>query len=199
MQRCNRIVADLLSFARRHTPERALMDVTELLTATLAMRDRHLQAKGVWPRLCVDLGLPKVVADAHQLQQVVLNIIINAEHALRESGKTLRINAERVTRPAGPPAGEWLAIRIDTDGPPIPREARAKIFEPFFTTKAKDEGTGLGLAICLRIVRDHGGTIDVESGDDGTTFTILLPVPAETVGEEAEGEAEGSPGQRLAS
>lgn len=195
VQRCNRIVADLLGFARRHTPERVLMDVSEVLTRTLAMRDRHLQARGLWPRLCLDPGLPTVFADEHQLQQVFLNIIINAEHALRERGTTLRITAECTSRRQSG-SGEWLAVRIFNDGPQIPPEAQARIFEPLFTTKDKDEGTGLGLAISLRIIRDHGGDIEVESDEGGTTFTILLPASEKRA--EAGGDAEAGD-RRLAS
>ena len=194
VQRCNRIVADLLSFARRNAPERVRLDVSEVLTHTLAMRDRHLQARGLWPRLALEPNLPLVVADPHQLQQVFLNIIINAEHALRERGTTLRVTAERsFQRPAS--TGEWLEVRIFNDGPPIPADVRARIFEPFYTTKGKEEGTGLGLAICRRVIGEHGGTIEVESDEEGTSFTILLPASA------AEAAGAGSPqiGHRMAS
>ena len=73
---------------------------------------------------------------------------------------------------------DGLVVTFYNDGPPIPPDVLPRIFEPFFTTKAEDEGTGLGLAICRRIVREHGGEIDVETGPDGTTFRVLLPVTA---------------------
>jgi signal transduction histidine kinase len=174
VQRCNRIVADLLSFARRHSRERAVVDIDEVLTSTLSMRERHLQSHGLFARIAVSPEVPKIFADAHQLQQVFLNIVVNAEHALRERGTTLRITAER-TPPPGGIGRDWLAVRFYNDGPPIPVAAQPRIFDPFFTTKGKDEGTGLGLAICRRIVREHGGDIYVESGLEGTTFTLLLP------------------------
>jgi two-component system NtrC family sensor kinase len=172
VQRCNRIVADLLSFARRHTRERTVMDVGAVLASTMALRERHILARGLSARLDLSPILPRVVADAHQLQQVFLNILVNAEHALRERGTTLQITAEPSSRPG--PLGEWLAIRFFNDGPPIPPAVRARIFDPFFTTKG-EEGTGLGLAICRRIVREHGGDIEVESTSEGTTFSLLLP------------------------
>lgn len=172
VQRCNRIVADLLSFAGRHAPARHPVDIPDLLAQTLELRDRHLQAKGLERELAVDEGIPDVVADPHQLQRVFLNILINAEHALRDSGHVLRVGAERIRRFG---TMEWVAIHFYNDGPPIPREMISRIFDPFFTTKGVDEGTGLGLAICRRIVREHGGEIEVSSSAEGTTFTVLLP------------------------
>jgi two-component system NtrC family sensor kinase len=174
VQRCNRIVGDLLAFARRQTSEPTLIDIGEVLTSTLELRDRHLQTRGIWPVLCLAPELPLIFADPHQLQQVFVNIIVNAEHALRERGSTLRVTAEPF---AGERGGieDGVAIRIFNDGPPIPKETLPRIFDPFFTTKGKEEGTGLGLAICRRIVREHGGQIYVETGAAGTTFEILLP------------------------
>jgi signal transduction histidine kinase len=175
VERCRRIVGNLLSFGRRHPPERAAVDLVPVLRATFEMRERHIRAAGVRPRLRIAPGLPRVVADSHQLQQVFLNIVINAEQALREQGTTLSIGASSATNGV---AGEWLVIDFFNDGPPIPPEALPQIFDPFFTTKSAEEGTGLGLAICQRIVREHGGELDVESGERGTTFRVRLPVAA---------------------
>jgi signal transduction histidine kinase len=175
VMRCNRIVSNLLSFARRHAPERTEVRIDEVLARTLELRDRHLQSAGIVPRFFVAPALPIVTGDEHQLQQVFVNILVNAEHALRERGSTLSI----VVEPAAgdrPGAAGRLAIRFFNDGPPIPETLLPRIFDPFFTTKAAEEGTGLGLAICLRIVREHGGDIEVSSDRDGTTFTILLPI-----------------------
>lgn len=178
VKRCNRIVGDLLSFARRHTPERGEVAVGDLLARTLELRERQLRVAGIVPQLYLAPDLPALTADDHQLQQVFVNILMNAEHALRESGTTLRIDVE--------PAGEWgesrsdwIAIRFFNDGPQIPSDVVERIFDPFFTTKDAEEGTGLGLAICQRIVTEHGGKIEVESGSAGTTFTILLPRASE--------------------
>ena len=174
VQRCNRIVADLLSFARRHARERSVVHIDKVLRSTLAMRERHIHSHGLFSRLEISPEIPRIVADTHQLQQVFLNIVMNAEYALRERGTTLRITAERTPPPAGI-GRDWLAVRFYNDGPPIPAATQSRIFDPFFTTKGKEEGTGLGLAICRRIVREHGGDIFVESGLEGTTFTLLLP------------------------
>lgn len=193
VQRCNRIVADLLSFARRQSHERALLNVDEVLKSTLAMRERHLQARGILARLSVVPALPRILANAHQLQQVFLNILVNAEHALREKGTMVRVSAERTRRTGH--RDDWLVIRFFNDGPVIPQDVLSRIFDPFFTTKGKDEGTGLGLAICRRIVREHGGEIEVESGEEGTTFSLLLPA----AGAEGTNVRGDSSAQRLAS
>jgi len=174
VRRCNRIVADLLSFSRRHTPERSEVKVGEVLVSTLELRDRHLQGDGIVPVLCVEPDVPVILADAHQLQQVFVNILLNAEHALRLGGSNLKITVSTTPAPDGDET-PWLKVDFFNDGPPIPPEHIGRIFDPFFTTKAKDEGTGLGLAICRRIIREHGGDIEAESGPAGTTFRILLP------------------------
>ncbi|MFL5382120.1 MAG: sensor histidine kinase [Longimicrobiaceae bacterium] len=170
VERCRRIAADLLGFARRHPVERAPVDVAEVLRATLALRRRDMEANGVRLTVSIPDTLPRVTADAHQLQQVFLNLVVNAEQALRESGSRLEVSARADEE------GESVSVRFFNDGPPIPAEALPSIFDPFFTTKPHDEGTGLGLAICRRIVQEHGGEITVESGPDGTAFTIRLPI-----------------------
>jgi signal transduction histidine kinase len=174
VQRCNRIVSDLLSYARSPAPEQALLDVRDLLVETVDLRQWQLQSNGVRARLLLANDLPIVRADAGQLQRVFLNILINAEHALREGGRQLEIVAEGVPGPTGR-GDAWLAIRFFNDGPPIPAEVLPRIFDPLFTTKPAGEGTGLGLAICKRILREYGGDVEVESRRDGTTFTVLLP------------------------
>lgn len=171
VERCRRIVGGLLSFARRHPPERAAVDLGALLRGTFELRERHLRTQGVAARLCVDDALPNVVADGHQLQQAFLNILLNAEQALRQRGRTLHVSAQPLQN-----GRRGVVVEFFNDGPPIPPELREQIFSPFFTTKGKDEGTGLGLTICQRIVREHGGEVEVESGEAGTRFRIFLPV-----------------------
>lgn len=176
VQRCNRIVGDLLSFARRRPLEREPVKVAEVLRSTLNLRLRALQSMGVRVQMDLAPDLPTVSGGGHQLQQVFLNILINAEHALRMGGGAIRIRAA-LAPPSTlrDPSLDWVSVSIYNDGPPIPPEVLPRIFDPLFTTKGEDEGTGLGLAICQRIVREHGGEIGVETGPDGTTFTILLP------------------------
>jgi signal transduction histidine kinase len=174
VDRCSRIVADMLNFARRHPAERGPVDVASVVRATLGMRERKLATSGVEVRLELPDELPLVSGDWHQLQQVFLNVLVNAEQALHERGGTLRVSAV----PADEPEPS-VAVEFWNDGPPIPPEVLPHIFEPLFTTKTGDEGTGLGLFICRRIVREHGGWMDVRSGDDGTAFTIRIPAYGE--------------------
>lgn len=176
VHRCDRIVSDLLSFARQHPAERRTVDVGEVLRQTVDLRERQLHTWGLRTRLDVASDLPAISGSAHQLQQVFLNILINAEQALRHGGETMQIAAGRAVPSTHRPGdSEWLALSFFNDGPAIPPEVLPRIFQPFFTTKDVAEGTGLGLSICERIVREHGGEMDVESGPDGTIFRIFLP------------------------
>lgn len=172
VERCRRITGDLLAFVRRRPRQRAVVDVGEVLRTTFEMRERPLTVAGIRAALEVSEPLPPVFGDAHQLQQVFLNLLVNAEHALRESGRTLR------TWASSPPGSDAVEVGFFNDGPPIPAGALPRIWEPFFTTKSAEEGTGLGLAICRRIIHEHGGEITVNSGDDGTAFVIYLPTAA---------------------
>lgn len=179
VKRCNRIVGDLLSFSRRRPVARTELDLAEVLRNTLALRERQIHCAGVRNQVEIDPRLPRLRGDPHQLQQVFLNLLINAEQALRQGGETLHVRA-RLAPPASgrAPGREWVVVTFFNDGPTIPPETLPRIFEPFYTTKREGEGTGLGLSICRRIVREHGGDIDVESGPDGTTFRIRLPAAA---------------------
>jgi signal transduction histidine kinase len=181
VQRCNRIIGDLLGFARRHPADVQTIAPAEVLSETLALRERHLRAMGVRVETDIEADLPPIRAVAHQLQQVFLNVLINAEQALRDGGDSLgvKLAAVREGQRTGDDGGERksaIEIVISNNGPPIPPETLPHIFEPFFTTKASDEGTGLGLAICERIVQQHGGSIEVRSSaEEGTSFRMTLP------------------------
>jgi two-component system, NtrC family, sensor kinase len=110
-----------------------------------------------------------VRGNSGQLQQVFVNIVLNAGHALRRSGGgRLELRAEEGS-------GGMVGVAVFNDADPIPPEVLPHIFEPFYTTKGDEEGTGLGLAISRRIVREHGGEIEVESDERGTCFRITLP------------------------
>jgi len=170
VERSRRIAGDLLGFARRHPVEREPLDVGEVVRATLAMRRRDHEASGIRSIARIAADLPPVTGDRHQLGQVFLNIVMNAEQALRDGGSEISVGVE------ADDARESVSVRLGNDGPPIPPEALPHVFDPFFTTKGLDEGTGLGLAICRRIVQEHGGEIAVRSGSAGTEFTVRLPV-----------------------
>jgi signal transduction histidine kinase len=142
----------------------------------MEMRRRELDAARIRHSVAVADGLPPVIADPHQLRQVFLNIVLDAEHALRAGGSRLEVAVDADGARGG------VEVRFFNDGPPIPPDALPHVFDPFFTTKPRDEGTGLGLAICRRIVQEHGGELTVESGERGTAFTIRLPAAEEGIG-----------------
>ena len=167
VDRCRRIVGDVLGFVRRRPRERGTVEVAAVLRATYALRERHLATGGFRASLELPQVALPVFGDAGQLQQVFLNLLINAEQALRDGGRTLALRAVA--------DAEAVVVTFFNDGPPIDAEALPHIWEPFFTTKPAEEGTGLGLAISRRIVHEHGGDISVASEPGGTTFSVRLP------------------------
>ena len=170
-ERAARIVRNLLAFARRQTAERTPQDVADLFSRVIALRSYELRLNGV--ELVTDFqpGLPSVVADGSQLQQALLNLVLNAEQAMRgRAVKRLQVGARYDE------AGAAVELFIRDTGHGIETATLSRIFDPFFTTRDVGEGTGLGLSICYGIVRDHGGQIAVESTVDvGTVFSLLLP------------------------
>ena len=167
-QRVARIAQGLLSFARHSPGEQAPVDVNHVVEETLLLVDRQISKGGITLKRNLTPGLPLVSGDGNALQQVVLNLVTNARDAL-EAGGEIVIETSSVP---GRPGAVRVVVR-DT-GPGIPPETIPRIFDPFFTTKRN--GTGLGLSISHGIVRDHGGTLDVESHPGkGTTFVITFP------------------------
>jgi signal transduction histidine kinase len=174
--RCVRIVRNFLAMARQQAPERSQVGLNELVENSVELVAYELRTDNVEVVLTLADDVPILWADQHQLQQVVINIVTNAHHALRKCPPTERMLsiATRSDR-----ALQQVRLAISDTGPGIPAPIRAKIFEPFFTTKPVGEGTGLGLSLCRSIVEQHGGTITVESEPGrGTTFEIALPVLA---------------------
>jgi signal transduction histidine kinase len=180
-QRCQKIVQSLLSFARRHQPERKPVSVNDLVETVLEIVQYQLHTSNIEVTTQLDPNLPVVFADAHQIQQVLLNVINNARQAVEEH--TPRGSIKLVTEAAE----ANVRIIIHDNGPGIPEENMRRIFDPFFTTKAVGKGTGLGLSLCYGIIREHGGTITpLNRHGEGATFIIELPImeisndPAET-------------------
>jgi two-component system NtrC family sensor kinase len=169
-ERCQKIVQSLLSFARREKPERKPVQPNKLIEDVLEMVAYPLRTSNVKVISHLLPKLPLILADGHQIQQVVLNIINNARQAIEThqgSGRiTLTTNSDlRVIR-----------IVIHDNGPGISPENLRRIFDPFFTTKEVGKGTGLGLSLCYGIIHEHGGNIIAESRPgEGATFTIELP------------------------
>ncbi len=170
-ERASKIVKNLLTFARQDTPERKPVDINAILKKTLDLRLYELKVSNIEVSVDLATNLPEAMADPHQLQQVFLNLIVNAEHAMIAAhGKGLLRMSTRAE------AGRILVFFSD-DGPGIPQENLARIFDPFFTTKPVGKGTGLGLSICQGIIDEHGGRIDVESTvGRGSTFIVDLPI-----------------------
>lgn len=165
--RASHVVKDLLAFARRSAPRREAVDLAQVVERALRLRGYQASSHGVRTILELDEGLPSVVGDARQLQQVVLNLVTNALQAMPDGGDL------RLTASAG--AGR-VRLEIADSGGGIPESVRPHIFEPFFTTKAEGEGTGLGLSVSYGIVAAHGGTLTLaDSTPSGTAFLITLP------------------------
>lgn len=175
-ERAARIVRNLLAFARRQTAARQPQDVGELFTRVLSLRTYEHRLNNI--ELVVDFkqDMPPVIADGSQLQQALLNLVLNAEQAMRgRPTRRLAVGA-RFDR-----ASAAVELFVSDSGHGIDDANISKIFDPFFTTRDVGEGTGLGLSICYGIVRDHGGQIVVESRVGiGTTFSLLLPARIET-------------------
>ncbi|MGB6483849.1 MAG: ATP-binding protein [Candidatus Acidiferrales bacterium] len=176
-ERASRIVKNLLSYARQAEPERTRTNVNQIVERTVALRDYELKIQNITVRCDLEPKLPDTLADPHQLQQAVLNLLINAEQAILSSRGHGRIQVR--TRKI---SDSRLAIEISDDGPGIPPEISPRVFDPFFTTKPAGLGTGLGLAIVYRIMEQLEGKVVFENiPASGAKFTIelpLLPVPA---------------------
>jgi signal transduction histidine kinase len=169
VKRLDKTVNDLLFFGKPSLPELACIDINDVIEKTLKFASQHRGLLNIEKRLELASRLPSVYADGKQMQQVFLNIILNAFQAM-SGGGTLTISTSLV------PQQERNFVRIDfaDTGPGIPPQVLEKIFTPFFTTKA--QGTGLGLAICSKLIHLHDGEMRVKSDDvNGTVFTIELP------------------------
>ena len=170
-ERCRKIVQNLLSFVRHHEPEHKPLSLNQVVENVVALLRYQLRVDGIRVDSELDTGLPALEGDAHQLEQVLVNLLTNAAQAIRQTGEPGTVTLR--TRPASA-GGVMLEIR-DT-GPGIPETARSRIFDPFFTTKGPGEGTGLGLSLVYGIVTAHGGTIEtLHHEGPGTTFRIRLP------------------------
>lgn len=169
VQRLDKTVNDLLFFGKPSMPELTCIDINDVIDKTLKFASQHRGVRNIEKRVELGSDLPAVYADGKQMQQVFLNIILNAFQAMVNGG-TLTVSTCLISRQ------EKSFVRIDVadTGPGIPPQVLEKIFTPFFTTKA--QGTGLGLAICCKLVNLHNGAIRVSSDDiQGTVFTVELP------------------------
>ena len=165
------VIRDLLLFSRKAGPSTQPINLNALVQLTLRLRAYSLRSSGVEVETHLDSMLPELTGDDQKLQQVILNLIVNAEHAMR--GVSMKRLVIRTSRD-----GDAVVVEVSDTGVGMAEETLKRVFEPFFTTKPAGEGTGLGLSVSYGIVEAHGGTIAVESiPGRGTTFRIVLPVP----------------------
>jgi len=181
--RAARVVQNLRTFARRHQPKKEYLDINEILGRTLELRAYELRTGGVELEIEFAPDIPKVIAGYQQIEQVFLNIILNAEQAMTEAngrGK-LAIKTERIE--------DCIRVSFADDGPGIPAEHLDKLFDPFFTTRGEKDGIGLGLSVCHGIMAEHGGRLYAKSRPrGGATFFVELPIVSEDVGNDEAGK-----------
>ncbi len=171
-ERCARIVKNFITLARQHPPERQRTDLNRVVREAVELLVYPFRVDNVEVALDLAEDLPILWADPHQLQQLVVNLLSNAHHAMRETPLPRRLT---LTTRHDPTRGR-ASLEVADTGPGIPPEIRSRIFEPFFTTKPPGQGTGLGLSLCDRIIEGHGGTIRAESTPGkGTIFRVELP------------------------
>ncbi len=172
-ERAARIVRNLLTFARKRQTTRAMVDLNQVVRETLALRAYEQKVSNIQVVEALSAGLPEVFVDGHQIKQVLLNLIINAEQAcLGAKG-----HGTIVVRTLHDTDRGSAVLEVNDDGPGIPEERQGKVFDPFFTTKEVGQGTGLGLTVAYAIAREHGGRIWLESHrGQGTSFFVELPV-----------------------
>jgi PAS domain S-box-containing protein len=173
-QRTKQIVQNLLSFARQMPPQRNPVQLNPILRRTIQLRSYDFNSHGVEIIEHLDEGLPDVIGDAHQLQQVFLNILNNAYDAVHELGRPARIEIMTTK------VGDAVEVSFTDNGSGISQPDR--IFDPFFTTKEVGKGTGLGLSICYGIVKEHAGEILCRNNSNGpgATFIVRFPVAPHT-------------------
>jgi len=179
-RRAAEIVQNLQYFARPPAPGRSQVNLNEIVQRTVQMQAYPLRKSNITVDFLQEPSIPPIVADPNQLMQVFLNLLLNAEQAIRESRQkgTIRVRIGR--KP------DSVQVVFQDDGPGIAPENLAHIFDPFFTTKRPGRGTGLGLSICKTVIREHGGNIEAATASEGgAVFTITLPVA--TAGSEAAG------------
>ena len=172
-ERAARIVRNLLTFARKRQTTRAMVDLNQVVRETLALRAYEQKVSNIQVVEALATGLPEVFVDGHQIKQVLLNLIINAEQAcLGANGR-----GTIVVRTMHDIDRGSAVLEVNDDGPGIPEDRQGKVFDPFFTTKEVGQGTGLGLTVAYAIAREHGGRIWLESKKgQGASFFVELPI-----------------------
>ena len=169
-RRAAEIVQNLTYFSRPPAPGKSRINLVEVVERTLNLHAYSLRKNNITVDFLKDNAVPYALGDPHQLMQVFLNLIVNAEQAIRETRDrgTLRIRLGKNDKSV------WVSFH--DDGPGIPKENLPRIFDPFYTTKRPGRGTGLGLSICKSVMKEHNGSVEVaNAADGGAVFTVTLP------------------------
>jgi PAS domain S-box-containing protein len=167
--RAGKIVRNLLAFVRRSSSERALTSLNDVVKTTISLRSYEFGSLNIRLFESYGEGLPAVVINREEVQQVILNLILNAEQAMRSAhrGGTLTVTTKLVD--------DMVTIEIQDDGPGVPAALAGRVFEPFFSTKEVGEGTGLGLSIAMGIAEAHGGALTLVATTKGACFRLAVP------------------------
>ncbi len=177
-ERARKVIQNMLSFARQNAPDKEPVMLNEVIEKTLELADFDLRKNSVKVIKKFDDSLPLILGEANQLQQVFLNLLMNAQQAMSENGSegTITIETIKDTGTEAESTSGFVKVIVSDDGPGIPAKIVDSIFDPFFTTKPEGVGTGLGLSVSLGIIKDHNGNIEVESVENkGTSFNIQFP------------------------
>jgi two-component system NtrC family sensor kinase len=185
-KRCAAIIKRLLDFAREKQPEKKFNDINQIIENTVRIVERPAHLRNIEITMDLDRALPLIWIDADQITQVIMNMIVNAQHAVEEKG-SIAISTRRAAEPR--PSTQsvepipMVEISIVDTGCGIPEKNLRRIFDPFFTSKDVGKGTGLGLSVSHGIVEAHGGVIDVQSKvGEGSTFSVFLPLTPPAAG-----------------
>jgi two-component system, NtrC family, sensor kinase len=183
-KRCAAIIKRLLDFAREKHPEKKFTDLNQVIDDTVRIVEKPAHLRDIEITLDLDRTLPPIWIDADQIKQVVMNMLVNAQHAVEEKG-SITVSTRQAQDPRAPATESrpMVAISIVDTGCGIPEKNLKRIFDPFFTSKDVGKGTGLGLSVSHGIIEAHGGVIEVQSKvGEGSTFRVYLPLTAPSAG-----------------
>ena len=187
MDRASLIINHLRQFGRKTDIRKVNVQLNDCISGTFTVLGRQLEVHGIRVELDLDEELPPIRGDSNRLEQVFLNLIMNARDAMDEKEILAGRGVEKVLRISSFGENGQVVVTISDTGSGMSEEVKEKIFEPFFTTKPVGKGTGLGLSISFGIVRDYDGYIDLESvKGQGTTFRIRFPAVEEETQEPME-------------